>query len=72
MRIVRATLYKTGAVICVGEDFQMIEPLCGDFVEVSANVLAMANIYTIYELAETHRGPMRQVDREEWKLNAAT
>lgn len=67
MRIVRATLYPAGSVVCVGEDFQQIRELCGDYKDVSANVLAMANTYTIYEIAETLRGPMRQVNREDWK-----
>ena len=67
MRIIRATLYPSSYVSVVGEDFQEIKQLCGDFAEVGENVIAMANIYTVFEIAERQRGPMRQVDREEWK-----
>lgn len=67
MRIVRATLFPAGSVICVGEDFQQIRELCGEYEHVKENVLALANIYTIYEMAETIRGPFHQVERENWK-----
>lgn len=63
----RTTVYPSGSVVSNGTDYQEISSLCGLYSELRVKILAHADRDTLFEIAETHRGPMRQVSREIWE-----